>query len=303
MTRGTPARRIGPCLGALALASLLAAPAPARAQVDSAWVEQLRSAFGRDSRPPSVEIERKIGQLSSATRRTLAEARERLQESRTAEAFEILERGLARRWLRDPDRAALHQLYAAGLAGLSRYEPAVEQLERALSLARLDPDLRSALRHDLGQLQVAAGRFEAAAATLEPWLAESEKAAPESWYALAVARSALGLEPLALRAAQRAVSAGAAPREPWLRLLAALLLREGRYAEGVEPLTQLAERFPRAVYWIDLARLQQRLGDPERAREALAQLRERDLLVGEEDAALLASLDSAGGDGAHSDAR
>jgi tetratricopeptide (TPR) repeat protein len=271
--------------------------------VDGAWAAQLRAVVGRDSRAPSVEIERKIAQLSAPTRRTLAEARECLQESRTAEAFEILERALARRWLRDPDRAALHQLYASGLAGIARYEPALAQLESALSLARLEPDLRRALRHDLGQLQVAAGRFEAAIATLEPWLAEAGKPAPESWYALAVAHSALGRDASALRAAQSAVTAAEAPREPWLRLLAALLLREGRYAEAVEPLSRLAEGFPRAVYWIDLARLQQRLGDPERAREALAQLRERELLVGDEEAARLASLDPAGGGGAHSEAR
>jgi tetratricopeptide (TPR) repeat protein len=55
------------------------------------------------------------------------------------------------------------------------------------------------------------------------------------------------------RARQAVAKGGRDPKEPWLQLVASLLIEQKAYAEAVPVLQQLIERYPKKNYWLRLS--------------------------------------------------
>jgi len=107
----------------------------------------------------------------------------------------------------------------------------------------------------------------------------------------AMAHVQKGDKDAALDLARRAVEKGGAePKEPWLQLLASLLVEQKAYAEAAPVLQRLIERYPKKNYWLQLSAVYSGLDQSENALAVLELAYRQDLLTQRNELMTLAQL-------------
>lgn len=237
--------------------------------------------------PPKVEnggTQEESFTVSPLAYETLQRVQKALSENDTATAYANLERMREREdRFSTHERTLMWQVYAQMYADSSRFQEAANCLQYALGLGALpEQSLRDA-RYDLGQMYVAAERYQEAAEIFSAWLQEAETPTPQARYTAAVAFFESQRYAEALSQMTQAIRETPEPSEAWLQLLSASHLQLKQYVEVLPILHQLLTRFPKKTYWLQLASV---YGELQRGPESLAAMeileRQGELTTGDE---------------------
>ncbi len=205
--------------------------------------------------------------VSEYAYKKLEQAHEALAAERYDEASELIEQLAHHRGLNSHERALIEQTRGYIASARERYAEAAAAFERCLALEALPDGAQLNTQYNLAQLYLAMERFDDAIRTLEDWFSRAENPAPSAYYLLAAAYMQSGKNDLALEPARKAVEGSKDPKEPWLQLLLALYLERKDYPRARGLLEQLAVRFPKKTYWLQLSAVYAELG---REKDALA---------------------------------
>jgi tetratricopeptide (TPR) repeat protein len=192
----------------------------------------------------------------------LAEAREWVNQEDFAEARSVLD-SIRQNRLKPYPKGLIHLLYGYTAAGEEKYPEAAEEFRKALETEALPPSQMSAIRFNLAQIQMVSEEWQDAIETLHAWFAQEENPTSMAYYMLGVAYYQANQSQEALEPARKAVEMSDDPREPWLQLLIALHIANEDFAEALPPLEHLALRYPKRVYWTQLAAILMEMGRDE----------------------------------------
>ncbi len=189
------------------------------------------------------------------------------------------------------ERALMWQAYAYAWTAQDRYPEAAAAMEQALAAGGLDGSATMQLRYNLAQIYVLLERPDEAIREFQRWFAAAPNPSGAAYYLYAMARVQQGDKDEALRLARRAVEQGGAEaREPWLQLVASLLIDRKDYAAAVPVLHALVERFPQKAYWLQLSAVHSALEQPDRALAVLELADRQGLLTERSELLTLAQL-------------
>ncbi|MBI2382444.1 MAG: DUF1329 domain-containing protein [Gammaproteobacteria bacterium] len=181
------------------------------------------------------------------------ETQELLRSTTDPYAKALLLRDLAAQALKDKDYAA-----------------AAKYLEDAIAQNSLSGVALDEMRKDLTQLYIASGRHKDVIAALEKTVKNNPKAPVEQQIALAAAYLEFERYADALPLLERAIAATRNPDESWLAALLGAYMGLGRHADAQALLDRLVRLNPaRREYWMQLAALQLKAGQKERALATL----------------------------------
>lgn len=168
------------------------------------------------------------------------------------------------------ERALMWQTYAYVHSAEERYEDAIAAFEKAMEGDALPDATMQNVRYNVAQLYLVLERYDEAIAGFQSWLAHAAEPTANGYFMLAMAYLQTDRREKALLYARQAIdAAGEHPREPWLQLLASLLIQETQYADAVPVMEQLVARFPKKDYFTQLSALYGELGRHDRALATL----------------------------------
>ena len=219
--------------------------------------------------------------VSEYAYKKLEQAHKLLADEHYREAGEVLDQLAGRRGLNAHERALIEQTRGYIASGQERYAEAAAAFERCLALEALPEGAQLNTQYNLAQLYLAMERFDEAIETLEQWFARVENPAPSAYYLLAAAYMQAGKHEQALEPARKAVEKSKEPKEPWLELLLALYLERKDYGRARPLLEQLAVRFPKKAYWLQLSAVYAELGRDQDALAAMQLAYDQGLLDGD----------------------
>jgi tetratricopeptide (TPR) repeat protein len=189
------------------------------------------------------------------------------------------------------EQALMWQAYAYLHTARDDYRAAASAMEEALASHGLEPTAAMQLRYNLAQIYVLLERPDDAIREFDIWFATAPNPSGAALYMRAMAYAQKGDKQQALRLARRAVEKGGSePREPWLQLVASILIEQKEYEEAVPVLTRLIERFPKKTYWLQLSAVYSGLEQPENALAVLALAYQQGLLTQRSELMSLAQL-------------
>jgi predicted Zn-dependent protease len=146
------------------------------------------------------------------------------------------------------------------------------------------------VRYNLAQLYLVQDRHQDAIRLFLAWFEREEVPTPQAHFMLAMAYMQNDQKAEALQHAREAVAKAGDPREPWLQLLASLLVENQGFEEAVPVMEQLAVRFPKKAYYDQLSALYSQLGRHQQALGAMELAYAQDLLTEPRDLKTLAQL-------------
>lgn len=212
---------------------------------------------------------KKVKALGQWTFDRLSKAHELLSAEKYAEALAVLDEISQRRRLNEHERALLWQTYAYVQSSQERYAEAIDSFEKCLATDALPEQAAANTHYNLGQLYLVVKNYPEAIRHLRVWFESVENPAPSAHFILAMAYVQNDQKSEALPHAEQAVRKASEPKESWLQLLLALYFETKRYADAVDVLKQLVERFPKKNYFLQLSAAYSEL---ERSAEAMAVL-------------------------------
>lgn len=185
----------------------------------------------------------------------LDRAQKAMSEKKYDEAREELEDMQSRSRRFNPyELALMHRTWAQFHVEQEDMKAAAASLEAALEGETLpEGDLIDTM-YNLGSLQLATEQFDKAGATFERWLElAGEKATPQARFTIGIAFAQAKDFEKALEQAQLAVDAEDDPPEQWLQLLMSVHFELGDNQAVEEVLKRLVIRYPKKIYWQQLA--------------------------------------------------
>lgn len=174
-----------------------------------------------------------------------------------------------KRGLNDHEQALMWQTYGYVSYYQENYQQAAEELEKCLALKALPLPTELSTTYALGQLYLANDRPDDAIRTLEAWLAQTESPSANAYYLVAQAYMSKGDYQGARNYGKKALQATDQPKESWLILLLSAHFELKEYKECVPVLQQLVLRFPKKLYWVQLAAIYSELDEGEKSLATL----------------------------------
>lgn len=213
---------------------------------------------------PSVEAAAN-GTVTERTYKRLSRAHALMEAGRFDDALTHIEFITTSR-VRPYEHALVLQTYGYLYAAMSQYAPAIDALHGSLATDALPLSASKNALYLLAQMQLAAGRYSDAVASVQRWLALEREPTPKA-NALAGAIYALAKSyDRAIEHLKRAIRAAEQPQENWFRQLVALRLETKQYRDAASILEEMVIRYPkRKAYWLQLAGVYQALKDDNRA--------------------------------------
>jgi tetratricopeptide (TPR) repeat protein len=182
----------------------------------------------------------------------LAEVRELVNQENYPDARSILD-SIRQKRLKPYPLGVIQLLYGYIAAGEEKYPEASEHFTQALETEALPPSQMSAILFNLAQIQMVSEEWKKAIETLDRWFAQEKNPTAMAYYMLGIAYYQSDQPDQALEPARKAVEMSDDPREPWLQLLISLYISKERFDDALPLLQQLALRYPKKVYWTQLA--------------------------------------------------
>lgn len=262
-------RRRGPALlllSVLEAATLLQAP-PVQA------AEGLRTGATRFAMPAQVRSPR----IRSALIARLDAVQQAADAGRLDEALGLLD-AIRRdhdggRALNAYERANLYYFYGFIQDARGDREAAARAYAEVLAQRGLPTAMAQSTRFSLAQVQAALGQWEKAAGLLEAWLRAADTPTPEAHALLARALHELGRESRALaeidKALRLAREENVAPQEGWYLVMRAAAYANGDLPRTARTLEELAARWPRKDYFLQLSAIYAETGDVPRRVAAM----------------------------------
>lgn len=201
------------------------------------------------------ESEEPVGTIDPRTGEILAEAIEFLNMEQYVEARARL--GDLRVDRLSPfEKSRFHQLMFNLEMTEEDYPAAREQLQLAIDSGGLNPQELSALRYQVAQLFVQEEKYAEAATALETWIASEPMPNSGAYYLLSASYYYQELFDKALPNAQKAVDlAGDTPQEPWMQMLASLLIQKEDFDAAIPVLKRMVNLYGDKNYWEQLSGL------------------------------------------------
>lgn len=209
----------------------------------------------REEKKKAAEREETGRQYTIKDQRTgkkLLEAQELLQGEKYAEARALLA-SFNQEKLNPYERAVVNQMIGYAWANEGNYEEAGNSLAKAISEEALPPGQMLNTRYNLAQIYLMQEHYDKAVTQFERWFQDTESPTSSAYYALASAYYQAGREDDAVAPAEQAVFLSDEPKESWLQLVVALYLDRKRYQDALPLVEQLVTRFPKKIYWVQLA--------------------------------------------------
>jgi tetratricopeptide (TPR) repeat protein len=194
------------------------------------------------------------------------------------------------RRLNPHERALMWQTYAYVYSATDAYPDAIASFEKALVGDALPDAAMQNVRYNLAQLYLVADRHDDAIRTFLAWFERETSPPPQAHFMLAMAYVQNEQKDEALPHAREAIATAGEPREPWLQLLASLLIEQQGCEEALPVMEQLAVRFPKKTYYDQLSALYSQLGRSQQALGAMELAYLQGLLTEPRDVKMLAQL-------------
>ena len=183
----------------------------------------------------------------------LTEATKYIDSKQYRKAIDVLESMKGRRKLNPYERALMYQTLGYVHAGMENVPKAIENLEKCLAIGALPQGALLDTQFNLGQLYMVAKRFKKASQVLTDWISKVTNPRPSAKFTLAMALVQAKQYRRALRWIDEAIGGVKKPQESWLQLKLTIHFKLKQYRELARVLEQLAARFGKKTYWMQLA--------------------------------------------------
>lgn len=214
--------------------------------------------------------EKQVGySVSKWVYQRLTEAHELIGKNKYSEALKVMNPMKSRARLNQHEQALMWQTFGYIYANMEKIPKAIESFEKCLQIGALPEQTKLDLQFSLGQLYMAANRFQQAVKTLNDWMGKARNPSPEAKYLLAMAYTLTKTWKKALYWAQQAVAGVRRPRETWLQLVLSIHYELKHYDDMARILEQLVARFPKKAYWMQLSAIYTELKREDRALAVL----------------------------------
>jgi len=184
--------------------------------------------------------------------RYLTAAQEELEEERPEEAEQLLLRLDARR-LNPLERANVYRFLAYLANTMEDSQKAIAYFEKVLDEQVMKPADESRVRIAIVQLSAQQEDWDDVVLWSDRYIRTTQNPNPLVYYLKALALYQLERLDEAIDSIETAIAAAPAPREAWLRLLAAMHSQKEDYEKAAPVLEELLLRFPKKPYWIQLS--------------------------------------------------
>jgi predicted Zn-dependent protease len=203
------------------------------------------------------ENPRKPGTLSESVYSSVNEAAKLMAEKKYDDAIKRLKDVADSGKGSDYERALVNLNLGFAHSSKDDYAGAAAAFAKAVALESLPQQQHEQLQYNLGQLYLAAKKYDAGIAALERYIAQAcDPVPPEAHLFLANALSEVGRPAEALPQIDMALSKAKEPKESWLQLKLAIQYQIKDYAAGTRTLVQLIGMAPDKVdYWKQLSSL------------------------------------------------
>ncbi len=226
------------------------------------------------------------GTLSQAHHARLARAHELIEQAQWEQAEQALDALYADVGDQAYARALVLQAQGWLYHGSGKPSKAIQSLHEGLALNALPRQAAQDARYLLAQLLLRRDEATAAAAVMDDWLAAAKTPSAEGLHLAGTAQALSGNNESATQYLERAVAAVEILPEAWGQRLLSVQLASGRAEAAQALLRRLIVINPdRAAYWLQLADIEAKLGEPHTAVAVLELARQHGLL--QEPAALL----------------
>lgn len=169
------------------------------------------------------------------------------------EGMELLDKLNLRR-LNPYERALVYRLKAYVAYAAGQYPVTIENFEKVLAEEVMSPEADNRIRFNIAQVHAALQQWNEVVTSLDRWFRYVEgDPDPLAYYLLGVSYFQLDKIDLAIANTEKAVDLSPEPAEGWLQLLAALYIQKEDYASATPILEELVVRFPKKIYWVQLA--------------------------------------------------
>jgi tetratricopeptide (TPR) repeat protein len=244
---------------------------------------------GRREAP--AEGARKVQGVRTWAYEYLEKAHEALDQERYDDALAALAQ-LERkdRRMNDHERSLLWQSRAYVYSAQEQYDEAIENFRRCVDADAMPEASLQNARYNLGQLYLVTERYDDAIRTLVAWFQHARNPSANAHFMMAMAYLQVDDKAQALVHARETVAGRSEPREPWLQLLASLLIDAEEFEDAVPVLEQLSAAHPKKSYFTQLSALYSHLGRHERALGTLEVAYLQNLLDDESNLETLAQL-------------
>lgn len=217
--------------------------------------------------------------MSERTYKRLTLIHELIGAEKYAEALEKLQALEPATKHKNYEYALVLQTFAYVYASQDRYTQAIDYFKRCLELNALPEDVQQRTLLNLGQLQVAAERFQDAIVTLTKWIANEKTPAPNGHALLGTAYAQVKNYPKAIEHMRTAIELATSPTENWYRILLALYFESENQKASAELLEVMVVLWPeRKQYWKQLSGIYFNLKQEKRALSVMELAHKRKLL-------------------------
>jgi tetratricopeptide (TPR) repeat protein len=198
--------------------------------------------------------EQKAGFYPVAQRisRYLAAAAKEVDAGKPEEGTKLLQKLRPKR-LNPYERALVYRMLAHIAYGANQPEEAIGYFVQFLDEEMLPIRDEARVRFNIAQLYASLQQWQKTIDWLNRWLLYVEDPDPLGFYLMGIAHYQLEDFDAAIVKTKRAIEIRPAPRESWIRLLAALYAQKEDYANAAPVLEELVLRFPKKEYWVQLS--------------------------------------------------
>lgn len=229
--------------------------------------------------------------LSPSVANDLLEAYELLEEEKTAEALQALNRLMERRGERmsDFDRASVLQIRGSAYVNEENFNLALRDFEEAILLAALPDEQQNRLRFNMAQLYFVTEQYEKSIQFFEEWMALDPEVSANSYFMLAGANYQIDRYPESLEAISQAIELTEEPERRYYELKNVLLSEMNRVPERTALLEEMVVLWPAELgFWRQLSALYLQQNEESKAFGALESAYLSGLVEAESDILILA---------------
>lgn len=233
---------------------------------------------------------KKLG-LSKQVSEKLTAAYELFDQGNADGALEVVDALVKRRKLKPPEMAHIHRFRGYIFADKGKYDKAVEEWEKSLTFHGLAPNTEQDLIYSLAQMYTQLDKFDKALDLINQWFATAENPKPDAYFLKGMILVQQEKFKEAAEPVAKAIELADKPKESWLTTQGVIHSNLQEFDKVEEILAKLVEIAPQKMkYWTQLAAVQNHLGKEEKALATMGIAYEAQILKGDKQLRLLASL-------------
>lgn len=205
--------------------------------------------------------------VNEFTFKRLEQVQELMEEDKYDEALKLMLPLTTDKFLNDHEKALVWRTIAYLYASKEDYESSIAAFKTCLSLDALPEGAKTTTIFNMGQIALAAEKYDEAIRILEDWFKTTEEPSPQAYYTLSLAYTQKKQYRKALQNVNTAVKMRPDAPESWLQIKLANHYFLEQYKGMAHTLEMLLLRYPKKTYWVQLSAVYLQLN---REKQALA---------------------------------